>query len=378
MKIKKILYYGFQVLINRFLMIIPVKDKQVLFLSDVRNTLTGNFEFIYKGLDDSYKKVTSLKSDRRERHTFCSWITQCYYLATSKYILLDDYSEATTFIHIRKNQELIQLWHSSGAYKKFAHSRSGENGDMPRIHPGYKRYTKCITSSKHINHCFAEAFAIDISKVYATGIPRTDVFYNYDYVNNTKREFYKEHPELLNKKIVLYAPTYRGTKVSDANYDFGMLDLDYLYRQLGDDYVILIKWHPALYNNIEYGYASGIDIKPYEGFVYDFSQYREINDLLFVTDILVTDYSSLIFDYALLEKPIIYYAYDLKDYENGRGMYYDFKKYIYGDVVTNIVELTSSITNPNLCHEQRKEFIREFVAANDGKATQRTIETLFN
>ena len=376
--ISKVIYYGASLLLNRIMMLAPLKKNKVLFLSDVRAELTGNFQYISESLPENYIKVTSLKADRREKHTFIDWLKQCYHIGTSGYILLDDYCEATTFIKVRNNQELIQLWHSSGAFKKFAHSRNGKSGDIKRIHPGYVKYTKTITSSAAINQCFAEAFNIPDERVFPTGIPRTDIFYDEEYKNQVKADFFEEYPELKGKKLLLFAPTYRGTKVSDADYDFDMLDLEMLKDRLGDKYAVLVKWHPALYNNINYGISKGVNFAGFEGFAYDFSKFREVNDLLFVTDILVTDYSSLIFDYCLLKKPIIHYIFDLEEYDGGRGLYFDFKEYIYGNVSKTKEELVDAILNPKNNGEMADKFVSKFIAMNDGNATNRVISSFFN
>lgn len=155
--ITKAVYYISSIILNRVFCLFPLREKQVLMLSDVRENISGNFRFVYDRISSSYDIKLSLKADRRIRRTLKDWVKQCYYLATSKYILLDDYSVATAYIHVRNSQELVQLWHSSGAYKKFAHSRGGENGDIRRIHAGYKRYTKTITSSEYVRPCFAES-----------------------------------------------------------------------------------------------------------------------------------------------------------------------------------------------------------------------------
>lgn len=377
MKIKSIIYYGTSLVLNRFFHILPLKEKSVLFLSDVRKDLSGNFDFVYNSLDNSYEKKLFLKGDRREQRSIKDFIKLCYSLATFEYILLDDYSEATAFVKPRSNQQIVQLWHGSGAFKKFAHSRIGEDGDIKRIHPGYKWYTNSITSSPNINSCFAEAFNISEKNVIATGIPRTDIFFDDIYISKKRNEFFAKFPELKEKKIILFVPTYRGTKVEDADYDFSKLNLEKLYKKLKDEYVLIIKWHPALYNNINYGKSKGIDISKYNDFIYDMSENREVNDLLFITDVLVTDYSSIVFDYALLKKPLVYFAYDLDKYENDRGFYFPFNDYVYGTVAKNTDELIDGIKSNDLCIEKRKLFTEKFIVRNDGHATQRVIETIF-
>ena len=375
--LSKIAYYGASAVLNRVFSLFPMKENRVLFISDVRSDISGNFKCVYDSLDPHWQKVTSLKGDRRLKRTFGQWLAQCWYIATSKYVLLDDYTTSTAYIRVRKGQELVQLWHSSGAYKKFAHSRTGEGGDIRHIHQGYKRYTKTICSSDFCRPCFSEAFSIPMDRVLATGIPRTDIFFDKDYIARKQEEFYEKYPELKDKKIILFAPTYRGTKVEEATYDFSRFDLDQAYRTLGDDYAIIFKWHPALYNNIRFGMEKAYDLDKYPGFAYDLSPMREINDLLFITDILITDYSSLIFDYALVNKPIIFFAYDLEDYEDGRGMYFPFSEYIYGRVCRDTDQLLDAIQAEDMGSDRRSEFIHKFIDKNDGHATQRVMEAVF-
>jgi CDP-ribitol ribitolphosphotransferase len=375
--LSKIAYYGASAVLNRVFSLFPMKENRVLFISDVRSDISGNFKCVYDSLDPHWQKVTSLKGDRRLKRTFGQWLAQCWYIATSKYVLLDDYTTSTAYIRVRKGQELVQLWHSSGAYKKFAHSRTGEGGDIRHIHQGYKRYTKTICSSDFCRPCFSEAFSIPMDRVLATGIPRTDIFFDKDYIARKQEEFYAKYPELKEKKIILFAPTYRGTKVEEATYDFSRFDLDQAYRTLGDDYAIIFKWHPALYNNIRFGIEKAYDLDKYPGFAYDLSPMREINDLLFITDILITDYSSLIFDYALVNKPIIFFAYDLEDYEDGRGMYFPFSAYIYGRVCRDTDQLLDAIQAEDMGSDRRSEFIHKFIDKNDGHATQRVMEAVF-
>lgn len=363
-------------IINRVLRIFTKLEKnKVLFLSDVREGLGGNLELVYNMLpSDIYNKKVSLKSDRRAKRTLNQKKELMLDLATSEYIILEDLSRATIPIKLRKGQQMCQLWHAPGAFKKFGYSRK----DIRNVHPAYKRYTKAIVSSKSIEGCYAEAFGIDKEKVKATGVPRTDMFFNKQFIKEKKDQLYKEYPNLVNKKVILFAPTYRGKPFSDeATFDFSTLDLDKIYEKFKDKYIFVFKWHPAIYNNIQRGISKMYDLSKYNGFYADMSEYRDINDLLLVTDILVTDYSSVIFDYLLVNKPVVYFTYDLEDYKQGRGLYYDFEEYVYGEVTKNTDELIEEIAKENMMDEKRKVFNEKFMSACDGKATEKTVNWIF-
>lgn len=379
-KARRLIGQIFIITINRICCLFPLKTNRVLFISDVRDDIgDGNLGYMYNYIPDTYKKVTSFISDRRIKRSLKEKFKLIYNLSVAKYIFLDDFCSYTSYIKVRKNQDLIQLWHGPGAFKKFGHSRGKKGGDLVNIsiHPGYKRYTKAIVSADSIRDCYAEAFSISIDKVYATGFPRTDMFFDEKLMKEKRNNIVKKYPFLKNKKVILFAPTYRGTTVSSASYDYSKLDLDKIYEKFKDEYVLIFKWHPALYNNIINGSKKNINIDKYPEFCYDLSSERDINDLLLVTDILITDYSSVIFDYAFLNKPIIYFAYDLEDYENGRGLYFPFKEYIYGSVAKNSKELIKAIEKKDLCPGKRKIFFNKFLNACDGKSTEKTYKLIF-
>ena len=379
-RIRRVTNQVFIVIFNRiFNIVMPLKKNRVLFLSDERQDLGGNLKAVYDFLPNSqYKKVVSLKANRNGKRGLKDKIKLIQYLSTSKYILLEDLVQATSHLKVRKGQELIQLWHGPGAFKRFGHSR--ESSDLKNIHKGYKKYTRVITSSEAIRPCYAEAFAVSIDKVKATGIPRTDIFFDEQYIQNKKEELYHEYPFLKGKKVILFAPTYRGTQFTDAHYGIENLDLEEIYNQFSkQNYIFIFKWHPFLYNKIvETKTSKYNEYKEYPDFYYDLSKERDINDFLLIADILITDYSSVIFDYVLTNKPIIYFTYDYKDYvENGRGLYFPFDEYVYGTVAKNSVELVKAIANPAMEEEKRKKFIEKFMSACDGKSTQNVVNWIF-
>lgn len=344
-------------------------EKKVIFASEAREELKGNLKAVYEKLPEDYVKVVHIKGDRRDAKGIKETLRLWRDLTTAKYILLDDFYGLISTIKVRKGQEIVQLWHGSGAFKKFGFSRVGTGDNISNVHTGYRKYTKASVTAEAIRECFEEAFDIDLEKVQAVGSPRTDMFFDDKAKEEAGERVYEAYPQLKEKKVVLIAPTYRGRKVEDATYDFERLKLSNLTKELGDEYQVVVKWHPALYNNIKRGLVA------FDGVgVVDASSYIDINDLLVVSDILVTDYSSVIFDWYLLNKPIIYFAYDLEEYEAGRGLYFDFDDYIYGQVVTDYEGLLNAIKREKLVTEKRHTFGEKFMSACDGRSTERTIK----
>ena len=220
---------------------------------------------------------------------------------------------------------------------------------------------------------------MNLDKVQATGFPRTDLFFDEQSKKQKIDEVYKKYPFIKGKKVILFAPSYRGTQFRDAHYDIAKLDLEKIYNELSkQNYIFISKWHPFLANNIRMKLKSGYDqYKEHSNFYYDLSAEGDINDLLLVTDILITDYSSVIFDYFFTNKPIIYFTYDLKDYENDRGMYFPFQDYVYGDVTITNDELIEAIKKGSLEEEKRTKFKQKFLDACDGKSTAKTYKWIF-
>lgn len=363
-------------LLNTLLRIVPLHKKDVLFVSDIRDVLGGNLQPIYDHLPRGMQAKFEFTGTKWNFTNYRDFLRAVYRLTTCKYILLEDFYAPMEYMRVRKGQEICQLWHAAGAYKKFAHSRS--NGpDGIKIHSGYRKYTKAIVSAPAIREDYAEAYQISLDRVQATGIPRTDIFFDEDYVKKKREEIYRQHPEFQEKKLILFAPTYRGRTLHDASYDLDKINFDALYQALHEEYIFVIKWHPAMHSVLaERGEGASLQNK-YESFIYDMSSERDINDLLLVTDVLVTDYSSVIFDYLLVNKPIVYFTYDLDKYRGGRGLYYKFEEYVYGRVTTNTEELIEGIRQGDLCEDRREAFRTKFMSSCDGFATVKTCDFIF-
>ena len=350
---------------------VPICKNKMLFCTEAGDQITGNLKCMYDYFSDNkYEKIIYAHEDRRDKRRLAETLSLWKDLTVAKYVFLDDFYTITSTMKVRKGQELIQLWHGAGAYKKFGFSRIGTGDNIRNINSGYRKYTKVITSSEDIRPLYAEAFDIDLNKVKATGCPRTDVFFDDNWKKEVREKIYNQYPQLWDKKVVLFAPTYRGRKIEDADYNFDYANLDELQNELGDEYAILTRWHPALQRNIK----KGIKKKFCCNHVLDMSEYKDVNELLVITDVLITDYSSVIFDYFFMNKPIIYFVYDLEKYKAGSGLYYDFDKYVYGDVVLDRRLLAQSIKAENQCEEKRKAFGNKFLSACDGQSTKKTAE----
>lgn len=356
-------------------LLLGLDDKKVLFLSESHLRLDGNLKAVHDFLEGKdYEIKVHVKADRRQGDSLAKKLAIWRDLTTAKYIFLDDFYGLTSVMKLRKGQELVQLWHGSGAFKKFGFSRMNTGDAMTGINPGYRKYTRVTVTSEPARECFAEAFDIPVERVHALGSPRTDMFFDEAAKADIKERIYADYPKLRDKKIVLIAPTYRGRKVEDAHYDFDALNLGELAADLGDEYRIITKWHPALYNNIRRGLCGD---NAWADGVLDLSGYSDINDLLLITDVMVTDYSSVIFDYFLMDKPVVYFIYDRDDYSENRGLYFDFEDYLYGETASNYDELLEAVKRGELCVDKRDAFREKFMSACDGGSTERICNWVF-
>lgn len=356
----------------RFYSFYPLQENKIVFASDSRDDLSGNFQFVYDELlkrDESFEFKFMLKRAVDEKKTYGELIDLAKQLATSKYILLDDFYPLIYPLKIREGAELIQLWHAVGAFKTFGFSRLGRPGGPSPKSINHRNYTKAIVSSENVAKHYAEGFGIDRENVIPTGIPRTDVFFDAEYQQEVRDRLYEEYPFLKNKKVIMFAPTFRGNGQQSAHYPMEVLDLKKLYDNLSDEYVFLFKIHPFVKNDISIPYQ-------YSDFYYDFSSYREINDLLFITDILITDYSSVCFEFALLNKPMLFFAYDVEEYVRTRDFYYEFHSFIPGPLVRTAEEIVESIEKGDYKMEKIPPFVNYFFGELDGKSSARVVDQL--
>ncbi|MDD6878700.1 MAG: CDP-glycerol glycerophosphotransferase family protein [bacterium] len=359
--VRQIIY----IFLYKFFCIFTKLDKdKVLFLSLSRNSLTGNFKFVYDEIKKrkKYKINILLKSSLKNKYNLIEKFKLVYNIATSKYIFLDDFYPIIYALKLRKGTELIQLWHAIGAFKKVGYSRNNTKNSLT-----HKNYTGTIVSSEFIKSNYAEAFGISIDKVHSLGIPRTDVFFDKKYSKNIKEKLYKKYPELVGKKVILFAPTFRGKGQNSAYYNFDWFDFDKFSKELNDEYICIVKMHPFIKNHPNFNMKE-------DPFYINLTLEREINDLLFITDVLITDYSSVIFEYSFFEKQIIFYVPDFDEYKHSRDFYYDFDKYTYGPVTQDFEELIKLVKNSKIDSQKLKGFKSFFCSSCDGKSTKRVVD----
>ena len=352
----------------------PVQENKVLFLEMRFTKLSNSFELIYKALEKSGEydlKCSYVQFNFIRGREFTQRVNEMLKeLATAKYVFVDDASLILSSIPLRKETVAINLWHACGAFKKFGRSTAelkfGSSAATLDKYPNYGNLTHVTVSSPEVIWAYEEAMHLPKGIVKATGVSRTDQFYDKKFVESRKQKLYEIMPEAKDKKVILYAPTFRGHVATASSPD--RIDFERFCRELGNEYVIVCKHHPFVKN-------PPIIPEELQHFARDLTKYLSIEDLLCCADICISDYSSLVFEYSLFEKPMIFYAYDYDNYCDWRGFYYDYSEFTPGPVVQTEDELINSIKNIDTQFDKQKviDFKEKFMGSCDGHATERII-----
>lgn len=338
----------------------PVVKNKVLMLSTSKGKLGGNLLAIKNYIESNslgydIRTVTSLDMpDEAEL---------AHELAVSEFVMVDDFEPMVYVLRFRASQHLVQVWHALGAFKKFGYAReSAEKNSLT-----HKNYTEAICSSPELIGEYARSFGISEDKVIPVGAPRTDLFFDAAYRENAKARLYERAPQLKNKKVVLFAPTFRGSSVNDGYYPEEYFDVHGLMNSLPEDYALVIKLHPFIKKKF-------LIPAELESRAVDFSDEREINDILLITDVLVTDYSSVIYENAVIGGACVHYVPDLEEYESSRGFYYPYSAYLCGETVKNKENLAQAVLAAKADDERMKEFKNRFVSLCDGNSCKRFVK----
>lgn len=369
--------------------ILPKDKKLVIFESFLGKQYSDSPRAIYEYIQEHYPEYTMYWSvDRRHLKQFehmnvqyarrfsVKWL---FLMTRAKYWVTN--SRLPLWIPKPKGTKYIQTWHGT-PLKRLA-------ADMDEVHmPGtstdeYKlnfikeasKWDYLISPNAYSSVIFKRAFQFDKTMI-ESGYPRNDFLINAND-DETISEIKKGCDLPPDKKIILYAPTWRDNQFyGRGRYKFDIqMDLDRMQEELSDDYVIVLRLH--------YLIAENLDLADYEGFVYDFSTYEDIRELYLIADLLITDYSSVFFDYANLRRPILFYVYDIEDYrDNIRGFYFDFESKAPGPLVKTTEEIIEEIKKIDQIGFEPSEiteaFYEKFCYLEDGYASERVVKEIFN
>ncbi|QSX09297.1 CDP-glycerol glycerophosphotransferase family protein [Alkalibacter rhizosphaerae] len=356
--------------------IFPVQKNKVLFATPRNDVLQGNLHAIYRQLKKDRPELRSVFLLDTYGYSLAAKIGYLfklvgglYHVQTSSYVILDNaYLPVHLFPH-KEETTVIQTWHACGAFKKFGRSTMGlpHGIKSPEIHFLHRYYDYAIATSQHVVDAYSEAFGLPHNKVIPIGAPRTDFFFDQEAMEKQRQKVKRDFPQIEGKKILLYAPTFRGRgKEKHSRFP---LNTRQFVKSLGEEYLLMIKPHP-------HTPMTGVDTSE-ERVVLVADDYP-LNALFTVVDLLITDYSSVIFEYALLGKPMVFYAYDLKEYEANSAFYQDYAAFVPGPVAGNQKELVETIKGEDFKAYDVEAFAKKYFDQRDGHATRRFIHYFFS
>jgi CDP-glycerol glycerophosphotransferase (TagB/SpsB family) len=359
----------------------PVRER-VYIVANRDGALRGNLAEIHRALNSltpvpSILRETGSESERRGGLPILGLVSavariyrRSYRVASSRLVIVDDYFFPIYPVKKRRGVTIVQVWHACGAFKRFGRATLEAEWGADQIFlkwvPIHANYDLTLVSSASIAPIYAEAFGQSVESISAAfGIPRTDALVPSPRRDAAERAVRERLGLRDGRTTILYAPTFRGADLKGAAAP-ELLDIAALHRALGSEYRLILRLHPFV--------KSVIPIPAEVGdFVVDASAEPDANEVMLAGDILVSDYSSIIFEYALLNRPMAFLAPDLAAYERERGFFFDYRSGVPGPVMEETEQLARWI--------QAKQFdlqrVRAFAAASfdvmDGRATERFV-----
>lgn len=355
--------------------IFPLKNNRVAFLSPHRENFTDSLGAVMKELQSREKyeivKISSADLDLRGGaaaiiRAFQFFTYKAYLLATSKYVFLNDNFMPMGSLHFSKNAVVTQLWHAEGVFKKFGLDIPQPKKVRDREISGASKFTWIVCSSEQVAPYYAKAFGVPQEKVLPLGSPRSDKFFEEIDTDKIKTKFFTEYPELKGKRLVLYAPTFRDN-ADDDRVLLSSVDVEAFNKRFGDDAAFLVRLHPQIHRceNMLDG-------------AYDVTDWDDVGELISICDAMITDYSSVCMDAALIGKPLYFYAFDLNKYAAERQFYFDYESYVPGPVARDFSTLLNLLAvGISKTYVDKLSVFREFnFGTPDGNSAKRVVDTI--
>lgn len=372
---------------NRTAEEVPLNDKMVFFESFFGKNYSGNPKYVYEQMlkDPYFEEYTFIWSysglnpeklpgnpiivDRESSDYY-------RYLAEAKYWV----SNIVFPVHKKREGNVyLQTWHGT-PLKKLGFDIEIEGPETLARENFYlesRNWDYLIAANEYSSQIFRRAFKYE-KEMIVDGYPANDIFYEKKEIQDKKADEVKSAIGIpSDKKVILYAPTWRDNEmVGSWDHSFKLkFDLDKFHQELSGEYVLVLRMHHLV------GDALVIDDK-YKSFVYDCSKYDDIQELYRITDVLITDYSSVFFDYANTRKPILFYAYDFNMYKDDiRGFYLDMESELPGPVLKDDTDLLESIVHieqiSNEYKDRYQKFHERFCGSENGDAGKKVIEKVF-
>ena len=360
-----------------------VDPKKAIFINGKLESVPDAFAIIMPFLENRYGMDVRFIGLGQQQVGYKTYNDRCLALmdemATAAYVFLEDASDVVSCVDLRSETKVVQLWHACGAFKKWGMSTAelkfGNTGNNIRRHPFYGNLSLVTVSSPEVEWAYREAMMLEDTPeiVRALGVSRTDVYFDEGFADASSEWLHSKFPLIGERKVILYAPTFRGaTRTAQAP---DALDIQALRDALGDTHALVIKHHPFVKPSAIPAIPEGC-----EDFAFLAGAEDPTDALLVTADVMVTDYSSVVFEYALLERPMAFFAYDLDDYNDWRGFYYDYDEMTPGPVVRDTAALACYIQKASapggFDPTEVRAFKQKYMSACDGHATERICQAV--
>ena len=350
-----------------FFKLLKVQNK-ITFMSRQTNDKNLDFNLIIDEIRRRDKHIKLVVLNRRLNPGIKSKVTyffymfkQMYHMATSKVIILDSYAILVSILKQRKETKVIQIWHALGSLKKFGYSilgkKEGRNAVTAQIMDMHKNNDIILTSSEISKQYFMEAFNVTEDKMVVLGLPRIDFLQSEEAKEEVNERFFRLYPEANNnKENILYVPTDRKNKRVNVNNVIKGVN----YKR----YNLIVKTH------------SGKEIVVIDGKKIVKGIYFLGLELLHVADYIITDYSAIVYEASLVNKPIYFYAYDYKDYMKNRGVYIDYKKEMPGFISKDIKKILTAIDKKEWKPDKVKRFANKYIEKRFENVTSSIVDLI--
>lgn len=353
-----------------FIKLFPINKNKVTFISRQSNEVSLDFTMIAKELKQQNENIKivflckKLGTSFSEKLKYCfHMIKQMYNIATSKVVILDSYCIPICILKQKKNLVVIQIWHALGSLKKFGYSsldkNDGRNGKLARAMKMHKNYTYILTSSNISKQFFEEAFNAKDEQMLVMNLPRVDFLKSKKEQEKMKIRFLEIYPETNNKKKnILYCPTNRKGQ---------RIPLEDMIKEIPfDKYNFIVKLH----DGTEIIYVEDKKIQKNSNFTG--------MELLHIADYIITDYSAIVYEAAITQKPIYFYTYDYEEYQINRGTYIDYMSEMPGPICKDFKEIMKMIEENKYDKEKEKNFCQKYVKNIEKNATKKLAELVLN
>ena len=360
-----------------FLKLFKTNNNKILLLSRQSNKPSIDFELIKEDIQKRYPNVKLViltkmfeKKDSALGY-FKSFIPalsyyfhiykQMYHLATSKVCLIDTYIIPVSILKHKKSLTIIQLCHGIGNIKKFGYqtldNESGNNHKLSDLMLMHNNYDYLISTSDETSKFYAEAFNMPVEKCIPIGNPKIDYILD---IPKKKKTVLKKYPHLKDKPVILYVSTFR--KYEDDYLEEFIKNADF------DKYNIIMHIHPVTYK-----FHPDIDKYLTDDRIYRCKDFNT-QDLLSVADIAITDYSSFVFESAILEIPTYLFVPDYEKYTSKNGLNVDIFKELPNVVFKDAKEMFKHINKDKYDMTVIRNFKNKYVSNCDGDATKKLVD----